>query len=241
MTVTSGVTSKSLAIPPGFKHQILQTSRLESHLLKDETSYNTSKLGNITKGRLLEIPVKAILHELCYDIEEHYINTGGLDVVASNGRESITAECLNWYGGYIHPKRFLSLTNNLANPSKYKFLFCAGVYPTQEQVRLLNAMNVRIIHYPKQILCVSNKIINYLRSRLLGVITTGVQPDRKYDFGFVLDKIINKKTKPGRLRMLRLRCFLKCQRIWNRIWFYCTTFYERFHKLVNNFKEVIKW
>jgi hypothetical protein len=124
------------------------------------------KNRNIDIGSLLENPVKNILSRLDYTVFEHGITEEGLDIEACKGKVTINIECLNWYGGYIHPKRFLSLIKNLSKCATYKFLICCGVKPSKEQYRILNAMHVNIIHYKNQILRSKDIAINHIRNKL---------------------------------------------------------------------------
>lgn len=166
---------------------------------------------NIDIGELLENPIKEILSNVNYVIEEHGITQEGLDVVAYKNEVTIHCECLNWYGGHIHYFRFNSLRNNLAKSATYKFLICCGTKPTKWQYRILKAMHVNIIHYKKQILRSKDIAINHIRNRLyriLDVITNIPNTvdylsihalfDVKYLFSFCKDKLYSGLDPPSK-------------------------------------------
>lgn len=106
------------------------------------------------------------------EVTLHYTNTGGLDIDASLNGTKIIGEAINWYGGYIHPKRFINIIRKLSEKSEIKLFICYGVKPSKEQKRILEAMNVHIIFYPQQILKVTQAITNYLNSNIFAVITS---------------------------------------------------------------------
>jgi hypothetical protein len=129
--------------------------------------YTTS---NIHKGRILEDSINTAISSLGITLNKHFVNREGLDLKASISKVSIIGEAINWYGGYIHPLRFKSIIGNLAQKADIKLFVCAGVNPTKEQRSILKAMNVTVIHLPKQVLKESVGVINYLRSNILSTI-----------------------------------------------------------------------
>lgn len=60
---------------------------------------------NILKGAELEDSVHNVFAQLGYDVEVHKVTDGGVDSNVFKDKEHIVAECLNWYGGFIHPLR----------------------------------------------------------------------------------------------------------------------------------------
>lgn len=124
-------------------------------------------LHNIKKGSELEEPVKQAFIDLGYIVLYHRITDPGPDVIAIK-EEVWVVECLYWYGGYIHTKRFRSIVDNLCKySSRKKFLICIGVKPTQEQIKLLKGYGIKLIYYKEK--PQSNFILS-LQQRL-GVIT----------------------------------------------------------------------
>jgi general stress protein YciG len=137
---------------------------------EDLTLYTVS---NIHKGRILENSIYSAIKKLGFTVKKHNTNMGGLDLEATiDGKVSIIGEAINWWGGYIHPLRFRDIIEKLSAKADIKFFFCAGVKPTKEQTQILRSMNVRVIHLPKQVLKMSNEVINILRSKVVGVIST---------------------------------------------------------------------
>lgn len=102
---------------------------------------------NILKGAELENPVHNIYKQSGWNVEEHKVTDNGVDSKASKNRKLRVAECLHWYGGYIHVDRWLSITNNLLScPSADKDLICVGVHPTEEQYEDAHNLNINIIY-----------------------------------------------------------------------------------------------
>jgi hypothetical protein len=82
-----------------------------------------------------------------YNVEDHKVTESGVDSKASKNGKSRVAECLNWYGGYIHVDRWLSITNNLLSyQSAEKDWICVGVHPTEEQYEDAHNLNINIIY-----------------------------------------------------------------------------------------------
>jgi hypothetical protein len=109
-------------------------------------------LMNLGKGFLLEDLVKSTLSKLGFGVEPHKLWQPGADAKASllNGMD-VAIECVNWYGGYIHPKRWKSIINNLVSSgARYKMLVCFGATPTKEQTDEAERFNVVIIHRNRQ-------------------------------------------------------------------------------------------
>lgn len=104
------------------------------------------------KGKYLEQPVRQVLKQNNFYVEDHGVSKPGIDIKAFKDKEFIVAECINWYGGYIHPKRFSSILKSLISyVDAVKFLICAGVKPTEEQSKILCAYGIKIIHIDKPV------------------------------------------------------------------------------------------
>lgn len=106
-------------------------------------SYNQ----NILKGAELENPVHCIYKQEGFDVQDHKVTESGVDSKAFRNGKIRVAECLHWYGGYIHLSRWLSITDNLlAYPSADRDLICVGVHPTEEQYQDAHNLNINIIY-----------------------------------------------------------------------------------------------
>jgi general stress protein YciG len=161
---------------------------------EDLTLYTVS---NIHKGRILEDSINTAISSLGVTLKEHYTNRQGLDLTASiNNNVSIIGEAINWYGGFIHPNRFKSIIGSLSQKADIKFFFCAGVKPTKEQSQVLRAMNIKVIHLPKQVLKVNNETINILRSKILAVIY--------FTLSFTLSKSIGNSISSFKSKVYRI-------------------------------------
>ena len=105
--------------------------------------------NNNIKGARLENTVKFVLEHNGYSITQHKVWQNGVDIEA----QGIIAECLNWYGGYIHPNRFSSIVDNLTN-SKHincsKYLIIAGTHVSKQQRRVCTSMGIVIIELPSE-------------------------------------------------------------------------------------------
>lgn len=102
---------------------------------------------NILKGAELEDPVHNVYKQSGYNVEDHKITESGVDSKAFRDGEIRIAECLHWYGGYIHISRWLSITNNLLSyPSADRDLILVGVHPTEEQYEDAHNLKINIIY-----------------------------------------------------------------------------------------------
>lgn len=123
---------------------------------------------NILKGAELEDSVHDAFSQSGYNVESHKITDNGADLKAFNDREFVIAECLNWYGGYIHPLRWLSIVDNLLSyPSATTYLICVGVHPTEDQCEELLNLRVNLVHGDTVAQCTRN-----LKNHIKGVIST---------------------------------------------------------------------
>ncbi len=108
---------------------------------------------NIIKGSSLEDITKEVINRSSR-ILPHKVYERGLDVQGLDNdsmKVLFIAECLNWYGGYIHSNRFTKILSNLNSvEAKYKFLICAGVKPTIEQYQILEAHNIKCVLLPEE-------------------------------------------------------------------------------------------
>jgi hypothetical protein len=74
-----------------------------------------------------------------------------LDLETTNGE--VASEMISWYGGFIHPKRFRKIIDNLVilgAKAKHKIFICAGVKPTKKQAQLMTAYGIKIIQLPNK-------------------------------------------------------------------------------------------
>lgn len=101
---------------------------------------------NIILGQQLENLVHTAFNRLGYKVEGHNISDPDVDLKAYKNNVLVVAECLNWYGGFIHYKRFMNIVNNLCKYKAAKFLVCIGVKSTKEQYKLLNGYGIKVIH-----------------------------------------------------------------------------------------------
>lgn len=138
---------------------------------------NYYNVNNISLGVTLEEACKIVLSSVGYNVEDHKVTAPGVDVKAFKGcpieqplssNEEKVIECLNWYGGYIHPLRFRSIVENLKeNILPEKYLISFGVQPTKQQYRLLRGYGIKVIHYHKQIKAITKDVLKFL-SKALG-------------------------------------------------------------------------
>jgi len=145
------------------------------------SEYSIGTSENYGKGTLLEDLTKEALTKIGFTIELHYTNQGGCDAVGNLPDLSSACECLNWYGGYIHPSRWDSIEYNLeVSEASYKFLVCFGVNPSKVQYKKAENKNINIIHYNRQMTLEDEdkiSLLNWLHRQIgsvLGVITNSV-------------------------------------------------------------------
>lgn len=153
------------------------------------------RISNVLKGLVLEEATRDVLSSE-FKVDSHKVTDLGVDVKAVNDSRFIVAECLNWYGGYIHPKRFLSIIRNLRGYTNAElYLICAGVRPTKEQYQILKSSNIKVVCLPRQSVSVDFRdlLINALD---LGVITNlssrGIHTSNK----FLIDILAHRKVFP---------------------------------------------
>ena len=164
--------------------ELINTSPTSNIILCAEANKaHSDYLLRLGTGALLEDFVKDHLESLNFTVEKHATQHHGLDVTAHLGNLfNINAECLNWWGGYIHPKRWKSITRKLSRNHNVNILFSFGVEPTSEQYAEAKASNIHVIHYPKQLdVFDEDKIsmINWLKRQVLKVLTdSGVITNR---------------------------------------------------------------
>jgi len=128
---------------------------------------------NNYKGAELENPVHATFKQLGWNVEPHKVTDSGVDSKAFKDGKCAVSECLNWYGGFIHPKRWLSIIDNLmSHPSASKYLICVGVYPTSEQHQDLLRLGIHLVHADTIADCTRN-----LRNQISGVITVALEAE----------------------------------------------------------------
>jgi hypothetical protein len=135
---------------------------------------------NVLVGAKLEDLVHQTFQDAGCNVEYHNIESSGLDLTAFKNRNVSVAECLCWYGGYIHPKRWHSIISNLLlkHPSANKYLICVGVHPTQNQCKELYQLNIKLLWFSSLAEC---------KQRLRGVITS--EPE-SVEFAPVFDSLI---------------------------------------------------
>jgi len=103
-------------------------------------------MNHVEKGLYGEKMVKSALIKLGYEVLNHKVTSGGVDTTAYLDNYKVICEVLNWYGGYIHPERFMRIVLNLLEtPSNEKYLICIGVEPTQKQKKLLIGYGIKLI------------------------------------------------------------------------------------------------
>lgn len=130
-------------------------------------------LSNSLKGTKLENSTRDAFEQLGYNVERHHITDGGVDVNAFKDKEHIVGECLNWYGGFIHPLRWLSIMDNLlCDSSTTKYLLCVGVHPTCDQCNDLLHLNIILVYGVTIADCTSA-----LRDQIRGVIIKEPESD----------------------------------------------------------------
>jgi hypothetical protein len=105
---------------------------------------------NCSNGSFLETFVANIVRK-AYAVIPHKAWEKGLDLETVNGE--IASEMINWHNGFIHPKRFQKIINNLAflgSKAKHKLFICAGVSPTKHQAQLMIAYGIKVIQLPNK-------------------------------------------------------------------------------------------
>jgi hypothetical protein len=135
----------------------------------------------IGAGLYLEDFVKKTNISLGFDVKPHKVTDKGIDFTANMGNMfTLNGECLNWYGGYIHPARWNSIVRKLSGNADINILFAFGVKPTLAQYAEAKANNIYIIHYPRQLGITKHKfdddrvsMKNWLKREISNVISIG--------------------------------------------------------------------
>jgi len=128
-------------------------------------------MDHIAKGQCGEDLVRSSLINLGYYVFEHLVTEPGVDGTALLNGHKVIVEVLNWYGGYIHPRRFRKIILNLIEtPADERYLVCIGVDPTKEQKRLLVGYGIKLIHTKNDSLDPLKDLTKEFKDRL-GVIT----------------------------------------------------------------------
>ena len=104
---------------------------------------------NLSKGHLGEHTARRALTKLGFKVEDHAVTEPGADIVAARQGTRLVCEVLNWYGGYIHRSRFISIIRNLTEHKAHRVLVTFGVKLLTWQAKLLKAVGAHHIYLPE--------------------------------------------------------------------------------------------
>ena len=129
------------------------------------------KLHNILLGASGELFIKRIFHNLGFNIANHNLTDGGVDIDGYNEyNKRVVAEVLCWSKGFVNTPRFDSIIRNLVTTrADYKFLFAIGASLNNQQKRILRQSNIYLILLP-QLRTITKRIFVKLIKSIVGVL-----------------------------------------------------------------------
>ena len=126
---------------------------------------------NILLGASGELFIKRIFHNLGFNIANHNLTDGGVDIDGYNEyNKRVVAEVLCWSKGFVNTSRFDSIVRNLVTTrADYKFLFAIGAKLDKQQKKLLHGYNIHLIILPP-LRTITKRIFVKLIKNISGVI-----------------------------------------------------------------------